>query len=79
MTTSYAMYRVKTDGNRAYIAEGVEGVRVLGIGDPANPVELDQIQLNKFVWDLERIGGRTVIGFGDEDDESGGLQVIVDR
>ena len=79
LETDYAIYEVETDGNRAYVAEGVEGVRVLLIGDPSNPIEFDRIEVDKFVWDVERIDGRTVISFGDEEDESGGLQVVIDR
>jgi hypothetical protein len=79
VATSYAIYKVATDGDTAYLAEGVEGVRVLDIGNPATPGELDRIQPGKFVWEVKRINGRTVISFGDEADDSGGLQVIVDR
>ncbi len=79
ISTAYAMYEVKAEGTTFYVSEGTEGVRVLRITTPQDQTELERIDPGKFVWGIERTGGRTVVSFGDLDDDSGGLQVIIDR
>jgi len=79
LPTSLATYHVAATEDRAYLAEGSDGVRVLDITNPSAPVELERIQLGKFVWDVEIMNGSVVVSFGDTRDSSGGLQVIVDR
>ena len=77
--TDFAAYGLTLSGNQAYIAEGPEGLRHLNFSTPGNITLIEQIRLGKFVWDIEVIGGRIVVGFGDTADDSGGIQVIVDR
>jgi hypothetical protein len=79
LPTGLAAYHFAADGDRGYLAEGSDGVRVLDITNTRAPFELDRIVLGKFVWDVAIMNGSVVVTFGDTSDGSGGLQVIVDR